>query len=363
MQKWAFTAALFLAAVSAGADQFLPAAAGTSWEYDSVETRTDMAPTRTVVTVRASKQLVAGRELVKLETLSNDVISKTELISVDDYGIVCLARSGKDGKLVVLNPAETMVIAPLRVGAKWDQEGEVAGVRMHQHWIVVAEENVIVPAGQFQAFHLRLDESALMSVKLDRWFVPGTGVVKEVTVVRGPGMFQRVTLELKKITEAPLKPGLSPSPAVPRRPELPNILPQPTSSISSSSTPAEAAANPDEPPAPTPTKKLTVEVSSDPAGGLKTEFKSNVPNIYVRWHGHGLPEGARVRVKWVAEDVGDLVEPNFVVDETETVASTPNGGARFTLGRPPDGWAEGKYRVEFYVDGDLTETVGVTIGK
>jgi hypothetical protein len=31
------------------------------------------------------------------------------------------------------------------------------------------------------------------------------------------------------------------------------------------------------------------------------------------------------------------------------------------LGRPPDGWAEGKYRVEFYVDDILTETVKVTI--
>ena len=106
-----------------------------------------------------------------------------------------------------------------------------------------------------------------------------------------------------------------------------------------------------------------MEVSSDPAGGLKTEFKSNVANIYVRWHGHDLPEGARVRVAWVAEDVGDLVEPNFIIDETETVAAAPDASARFTLGRPPDGWAEGKYRVEFYVDDILAETVRVTIGK
>jgi hypothetical protein len=112
-----------------------------------------------------------------------------------------------------------------------------------------------------------------------------------------------------------------------------------------------------------PSKKLTVEVSSDPGGGLKTTFKSHVANIYVRWHGHDLPEGAKVRVAWVAEDVGDLVEPNFVIDETETVAPSPNASVRFTLGRPPDGWAEGKYRVEFYVDGALVETVRVTIDQ
>ena len=105
-----------------------------------------------------------------------------------------------------------------------------------------------------------------------------------------------------------------------------------------------------------------MEVSGDPAGGPKTEFNPTL-HIYVRWQGHDLPEDARVRVAWVAEDVGGLVDPNFVIDETETVAPAPDASARFTLGRPPDGWAEGKYRVEFYVDNILVETERVTIGK
>ena len=83
--------------------------------------------------------------------------------------------------------------------------------------------------------------------------------------------------------------------------------------------------------------------------------------MYVRWHGRGLPPRATVRVVWIAEDVGDLVEPNFVVDETETVAPEPDSSARFTLGRPPDGWAEGKYRLEFYVNDELEEILRVTI--
>jgi hypothetical protein len=112
-----------------------------------------------------------------------------------------------------------------------------------------------------------------------------------------------------------------------------------------------------------PGKKLTVEVSSDPAGGLKTQFKSDVPNIYVRWQGHDLPEHASVRVAWIAEDVGDIVEPNFVIDQISTTAASPDAQARFTLARPPDGWAEGKYRVEFYVDEVLVETVRVTITR
>jgi len=189
-----------------------------------------------------------------------------------------------------------------------------------------------------------------MTVVLDRWFVAGVGFVKETTVVRGPtgGLLQRATLELQKRPEVIAKPAATPSPSA----APPATTPSPPIRGPEIETKPAAAG-----------KKLIVEVSTDPAGGSKTEFKSDVENIYVRWHGRGLPQGARVRVAWIAEDVGDLVEPNFVVDETETEAPAPDSSARFTLGRPPDGWAEGKYRVEFYVNDELEETVRVTIVK
>lgn len=346
MRKSFLAIALVLAAVSVRSEALLPTAEGTNWEYEFTETLPGAAPVRSVVTVRAGRQLLDGKETVKLETLSSNVVSKTELVSVDENGIACLARSGKDGKIAKLNPPEPIIAAPLEIGAAWELEGEVFGIKMHQRFTVVAEENVTVPAGNFRAFHLQCEDSSLISIKLDRWFVPGTGFVKETTLLRGPGMVQRATLELNKITEVLSKPAATPSPVAP-------VSPAP---------PPEPAASPAEPAA-TPSKKLTVEVSSDPAGGLKTQFKPDVVNIYVRWHGHELSEGATIRVAWVAEDVGDLVEPNFVIDETESVAPAPDASARFTLGRPPDGWAEGKYRVEFYVDDLLVETVRVTIAN
>jgi hypothetical protein len=359
MRKSFLAVALLLAAVSARADQLLPTGDGTSWEYDATETLTGAAPVHSVVTVHASKQLLDGKEVAKLETLSNNVVSKTELVSVDENGVACLARSGKDGKIAKLNPPETIIAAPLKVGGAW----EAAGMKMHQRFTVLAEENVTVPAGRFRAFHLQCKDSSLMSITLDRWFVPGTGFVKETTVVRGPGVMQGTTLELNKITEVLPKTVAATSPAAPK-PAAPLPNPSPKSIAAASvAPPPQPEATPEESTAAPPSKKLTVEVSSDPAGGLQTEFKSNVVNIYVRWHGHDLPDGARVRVAWVAEDVGDLVEPNFVIDETETVAPSPNASARFTLGRPPDGWAEGKYRIEFYVDDLPVETVPVLITK
>lgn len=332
MRKLLFATTLFFIPLFTRADELLPTKDGTTWEYNATETITGSAPKNSIVTIRAGKQLLDGKEVAKLETLSSNVLSKTELVSPDEKGIVSLARIDKDGKLVKLNPPERIIATPLRVGAAWETGSEVEGIRIQKPCTVMAEENVSVPAGNFRAFHLHSENLSLISAKLDRWFVPGTGFVKETSVVKGPGMLQRRTLELKKFTIADAT--------------------KPTAQAPESSPSTSPSGSP---------KKLTVEVASDPAGGMKTEFMSDVPHIYVRWFGHDLPENARVRVAWVVEDVGELVEPNFIIDETETIAPVPNATARFTLGRPPDGWAEGKYRLEFYIDDILTETVRVTI--
>jgi hypothetical protein len=353
MRKLGFTAIVIFLAGLARAEQLLPTAEGTTWLYQSTEEvgGPDAAPAvRSAITIRAGKQLFEGKEFVKLETLADDVISKTELVTVNDQGVVCAARGDREGKIVKLDPPATIIPATLKVGDTWDSEGEVAGMEMRQHFTVPAEEMVRVPAGAFRAFHIHTADSSVMSITLDRWFVPGVGFVKETTVVRGPtgGLLQRLTLELQKRPEVVAKPEVTPSPSAAR--------PSPTPTAPIRGPEIETLPVP-------PGKKLTVEVSADPGGGSKTEFKSDVANIYVRWHGRGLAEGARVRVAWVAEDVGDLVEPNFIVDETETIAAAPDASARFTLGRPPDGWAEGKYRLEFYVNDELEETVRVTIAK
>jgi hypothetical protein len=220
-------------------------------------------------------------------------------------------------------------------------------MEMQQHFTVVGEESIRVPAGNFRAFHIRCQGTSVISVTLDRWFARGVGVIKEVTLVRGPtgGLLQRTTLELQAPPEIVAEPEPAPSVA--------------ESSPTATATTEATAEEKKQPFASG--KRLVVEVSPEAGGGMKTEFKSDVQNIYVRWQGRGLPEGARVRVAWVAEDVGDLVDPNFIIDETESVAPASDARARFTLARPPDGWAEGKYRVEFYVNDELEETVRVTI--
>jgi hypothetical protein len=70
---------------------------------------------------------------------------------------------------------------------------------------------------------------------------------------------------------------------------------------------------------------------------------------------------ATVRIAWIAEDVGEVAPPNFVVDQVERTIASPEFGGRFTLSRPKDGWAAGKYRAELYLDDELRANVPVTI--
>jgi hypothetical protein len=359
MRKPGLAAALFFAAAIVRADPLLPVADGTTWQYDSNEEFGGPAagpPVNATVVITAGRQVFQGKEFLKFETRTDGLLTRIELMTLDEHGLVCHVRGGKDGRLAKLDPPQTIVPAGLKLGDSWDSDGEVAGMEIHQHFVVASEELVRVPAGAFRAFRIHCEDSSVMSATLDRWFLPGVGFVKETTVVRGPtgGLLQRITLELQKRPEVIAKPTATPTASPTSSPARASTTVTPTPPIRGVSIETDPAQG---------TKKLIVEVSTDPGGGSKTEFKSDVENIYVRWHGRGLPDRAKVRVTWVAEDVGDLVEPNFIIDETETIAPAPDSSARFTLGRPPDGWAEGKYRVEFYVNDELEETVRVTIVK
>ena len=106
---------------------------------------------------------------------------------------------------------------------------------------------------------------------------------------------------------------------------------------------------------------MTITVAKEHDGEPTTEFRSNAPNIFVRWQGAHLPLDAIVRVAWVAEDVGDVAPANFVVDQTATIVGVPEARAQFTLSRPRDGWATGKYRVDVYLVDKLLQSAKVTI--
>ncbi|HEX3420536.1 MAG TPA: hypothetical protein VHT01_04860, partial [Candidatus Udaeobacter sp.] len=196
--------------------------------------------------------------------------------------------------------------------------------KVQQHYDVVDEEKIDVPAGKFQAFRIHGEQTTPNRMMIDRWFAPGIGIVKDVTTMQGDkgDLLQRISLELA---------------------EAPKIIERPQ--VKAESAP----------------KRLVVSLAKDRFGKPTTSFTSSTPEIHARWQGQRLRQGANVKAVWIAENIGEDFPQDYKVDEASAVAASPTGRGAFTLARPEDGWMPGDYRVEFYVDNVLVDTVKMKI--
>ena len=321
---------------SALAASLVPTAPGTSWRYNMTE---EVGRGFNVSGVKADAdgkirlpvlyrlegtENVDGKDLLKFEMHRAGIITNTDLLSVDDHGIFCWARINLDGELVKFNPPQTMIAAPLKKGAAWDFNGQAGDLKVQQHYDVVGEENIGVPAGKFQAFRIHGEQTSPNRMTIDRWFAPGVGIVKDVTTTQDAkgDLLQRISLELVE------------SPKIVERPE-----------VKSDATP----------------KQLAVSLAKDRFGKPTTTFSSNTPEIYARWQGQRLRQGASVKAVWIAQNISEDLPQDYKVDEASVVAEAPTARGAFTLARPEDGWMPGDYRVEFYVDNVLVETLKMKI--
>jgi hypothetical protein len=194
---------------------------------------------------------------------------------------------------------------------------------VNQDYEIAGQEDVDVPAGKFQAWRIHCEQTLPAPASIDRWFVPGTGFVKVATVVKGESgvAAQKTWLNLK---------------------ELPKVVPR-----------KEAVSR---------SEKLLAGVASEPKGEFKAEFKPDTAAIYARWHAQGIAERATIRAVFIAENVAD-VSADYQIDEMETTAPGANSGGSFELSRPDGGWTVGDYRIEFYLDDTLAETLKFKIVK
>jgi len=313
ISAWVF---LSLAAVAQG-EPLLPTALGTTWEYRLAKD-TEVAPVLTTDRID-SLEKIGGRDLLKLvRRLDGDVL-QTDFITLDEAGIFISARLDH-GRTIAMNPPQPVVALPLRVGAKWPSgiPGEVCEI--------ISEEDLEVAAGKFHAYRIHCARSSSLASATERWFVPGVGFIKEISTTRAPAgdLLQRTSLELQK---------------------PPAVVDMPETAVSKAS------------------KKLSVDVASTPEGKAATNFSSALARVCARWNGRGLHPSAKIRVAWIAEDVSGVAPPDYKIDEATTVVTEPNSHGIFTLSRPESGWAEGKYRVEFYLDQTFVDAVRVEIGK
>jgi hypothetical protein len=321
------------AAANAKAGSIIPTEEGTNWSYQMTQelgagislpgaTPDSDGKIKSSVVYRLDGSEAVGKQrFLKFEMHRDNQVTNTELITVDDKGIHCSYRILPDGERIHLDPPQTMMAFPLHQDGSWDFDGKAGGSKVHQHYIVMGQQDVSVPAGQFHAFRVLGEQTEPDSMTIERWFVPGVGIIKDITTMRNSGgeRLQRIELVLK---------------------EMPKVGPRP-----------EVKAG----------KSLAGGLSADPAGGFSTEFTTETPHIYARWKGHNLRKNAAVRAVWIAEDIGPVAPADYTIDEASAVAETPDARGSFTLSKPDDGWAPGTYRVEFYVDDQLVDTVNVTI--
>jgi hypothetical protein len=211
-------------------DEPIPTAVGTSWRYNMTEevgkglTVPNSKPDgdekiRLPVVYRIDgTENIDGKDLFKFEMHRASAITNTDLLSVNDQGITCWARINLDGELIKFDPPQTMIAAPLKKGAGWDFNGQVGELKVHQHYDVLGEEDVKVPAGEFHAFHIGGQQTSPNSMTIDRWFVTGVGIVKDVTAMRAANgdLLQRISLELVERPKIMARPEVR-SDAIPKQ--------------------------------------------------------------------------------------------------------------------------------------------------
>jgi len=320
--------------ISIAAEPLFPTAEGTIWNYELVQERPSDSLDLTepneeehfAVTYRlGGVEKIDNKDLRRLEIYRGDALENIDLIAIEERGIVCPARMNGEGTLTKLIPPQQMLALPLQSGGGWTFNGTIGDTKVKQRYEIAGEEDVDVPAGKFHAWRIRCGQTLPVPAIIDRWFVPATGFVKVETTLKGPSgsVLQKTSLKLKE------RPKVGPAPQTKTRTQ-PN--------------------------------KLSAGVSSEPNGEFKTEFKSDTPAIYARWHGHELREQAEIRAIFVAENVAD-VSADYEIDESHAVAPAPDSGATFTLSKPERGWAPGSYRIEFFVDNEPAAAVKFKISK
>src|SRR5262245_18679343 len=314
----------------------IPTAPGTSWRYNMIE---EIGKGLNVSNVKADAdgkirlpvlyrlegtEDVDGKDLLKFEMHRAGTITNTDLLTVDEHAITCWARVNLDGEFVKFSPPQTMVATSLKKGASWDFNGQAGEQKGQQHYHVVGEETNDDALGKCPAFRIHGEQTMPNRMTVDRWFGPGVGIVKDVTTMQGAkgDLLQRISLEVAE------------GPKIVERPE-----------VKSDAAP----------------KRLAVSLAKDRFGKPMIAFTSNTPEIYARWQGQRLRQGANVKAVWIAENIGEDFPQEYKIDEASAIAASPTARGSFTLEKPEDGWTPGDYRVDFYVDNVLVDSVKMKI--
>jgi hypothetical protein len=96
-------------------------------------------------------------------------------------------------------------------------------------------------------------------------------------------------------------------------------------------------------------------VAKDQDSKPTTSFPSDIDQVMVFFQSKGTKAGDKVRIAWIAEDVGEVAPKNYKIDEASFDLDKDDGSGGGKVSRPNNGWPAGKYRADIY-DGDALAT-------
>lgn len=235
MKRLAFLVIVLAATGNISADTLLPSAVGTTWKYEmtqefgegvrpgadeKVTAGPDGKVHLPISIFVAGTEKIDGVETCKYELERQGRVQLTEFLQVNDAGVIAFARADSDGEKAKLTPPQKILSFPPRA-EKWDYKGQVEDIETAQSYEILGRESISVPAGKFEAFHLRLTQIAPTppSVQEDRWFTPNVGYVKILTEMKRAdgGLIQRINLEMSEGPRVGERPSVTSQPEEKKR--------------------------------------------------------------------------------------------------------------------------------------------------
>jgi hypothetical protein len=93
-----------------------------------------------------------------------------------------------------------------------------------------------------------------------------------------------------------------------------------------------------------------------------TVFSPEAPGISLVWKCEGFQVGDKIRVVWIAEDVGAASPKWTKINEGSAVVYKSNEEGTIWLARPRDRtWPLGKYRAEIYIGKQIVQSLRFTV--
>ena len=101
-------------------------------------------------------------------------------------------------------------------------------------------------------------------------------------------------------------------------------------------------------------------LARDEAGTEPTTAFSPTDTFYLLVELNNAPDDTTVRAVWYAVDVGDVAPANTLIDE----ATLTSGSATLTFDLVSDTqWPPGTYRVELYLNDELSQTLDFSVAE